>query len=172
MTPSRREIKCMNNSVLPKRKHPRLKGYDYSSNGSYFITVCTVDRKCVLGHISSRKSIESVPAVVLNDAGKTAKKYIDGISAVYPDVILENYIVMPNHIHMLITLCDNPDGKKSDISQIIKAYKRLTSKEIGYQIWQESFYDEIIKDDLHFQNVWEYIEYNACKWEDDKYFLP
>lgn len=91
----------------------------------------------------------------------------------YSNIKIENYVIMPNHIHLLISIVDNSksDKNKTDIFQLVKAYKRLTSKEIGYQIWQESYYDEIIKDDLHFQNVWEYIEFNECKWEDDKYFL-
>ncbi len=158
-------------NILPKRKHPRLKNYDYSLNGSYFITVCTNDRKPVLGHISPRKSINTLPEIVLSEKGEIARKYIDSITSVYSDVILENYVIMPNHIHLLITLCENDKEKKTDIFQIIKAYKRLTAREIGYQIWQESFFDEIIKDDTHFQNVWEYIENNTCKWEDDKYFI-
>lgn len=155
---------------LPKRKHPRLKNYDYSTNGSYFITVCVAERKCILGTVSERENINFAPETVLSDVGKIALKYIESIDASYSDVRVDNYVIMPNHIHLLITLCSADN--KTDISQIIKAYKRLTAKEVGYQFWQESYYDEIIKDDLHFQNVFDYIEFNECKWEDDKYFLP
>lgn len=159
---------------LPQRKHPRLKNYDYSASGSYFITICTVEKKCILGQISSRNDINTAPKTVLSDIGKISKKYLDSMVSVYSDVKIENYVIMPNHIHVLLTLCgyDKSAKKKTDLFQIIKAYKRLTAREIGYQIWQESYYDEIIKDNLHFQNVWDYIEFNECKWEDDKYFLP
>lgn len=159
---------------LPQRKHPRLKDYDYSSNGSYYITICTVERKCILGSVPNRRDINFAPKTSLSDIGKTARKYIESIENFYPNAKVENYTIMPNHIHLLITLfrSENLTESRTDISQIIKAYKRLTAREIGYQFWQESYYDEVIKDDLHFQNVWNYIEYNECKWEEDKYFLP
>lgn len=163
----------MKETNLPERKHPRLKNYDYGSNGSYYITICTIERKCILGYVPRRKDKNIAPKTVLSDAGKISKKYIESMEEHYSNIKIENYVIMPNHIHLLISIVDNSksDKNKTDIFQLVKAYKRLTSKEIGYQIWQESYYDEIIKDDLHFQNVWEYIEFNECKWEDDKYFL-
>ena len=164
----------MNKTSLPQRKHPRLKNYDYGSSGSYYITICTEKKKCILGCVPKRTNINVAPETILSDIGKTAKKFIESIAGIYSNIKVENYVIMPNHIHLLITIqdSDNSNGLKADVFQMIKAYKRLTAKEIGYQFWQASFYDEIIKDDLHFQNVWEYIEFNECKWEDDKYFLP
>ncbi len=164
----------MKETKLPQRKHPRLKNFDYGSVGSYYITICTEKRKCILGYVPKRTNINTAPKTFLTDIGKIAKKFVDSIEDAYSNVKVENYVIMPNHVHLLVTIQESNDLKrrKTDIFQMMKAYKRLTAREIGYQIWQESFYDEIIKDDLHFQNVWEYIEFNECKWEDDKYFLP
>ncbi len=154
----------------PKRKHPRLKDYDYSQNGAYYITICVEGKRCLLGRIENQQ-------VLLSDYGKIAKKYIDGIESHYRFVRVINSIVMPNHIHLLIQkdippwiiLQENDKiGKRTaSVETVIHAFKRLTTKEIGHSIWQTSFYEHIIRNQSDIQRVSDYIDANPRRWRTD-----
>ena len=91
---------------LPKRKHPRLKGYDYSQNGCYFVTVCVKNKKHLLGSVRVGRDAFIPPTVKLSEIGKVAEKYIQNINSVYSNVSVENYVIMPNHIHFLFLFYD------------------------------------------------------------------
>lgn len=109
---------------------------------------------------------------LLSDIGKIVEKYINKIGEVYDEISVDNYVIMPNHIHLLLSIDKfNDENRKNDIFKVVKAFKRVCARDIGYQIWQESYFDEIIKSESHLQNVWNYIEFNECKWENDDYFL-
>lgn len=154
----------------PKRKHPRLKDYDYSQNGAYYITICVEDHQCLLGRIENQR-------VCLSDYGETAKKYIEEIETHYQFVRLVNYVVMPNHVHLLIqkdipphiVLQENGNNQKktASIDTIIHAFKRLTTKEIGHSIWQASFYEHVIRNLSDIQRVSDYIGANPRRWRTD-----
>lgn len=116
----------------------------------------------------------AVPAkkICLKPYGKIAEKYIRSMEAAYPDITVENYIIMPNHIHLLIlidrpysaeNLCGAPRSSPPTLSAVIGVFKRLTNFECGCKLWQRSFYDHIIRSDADYQKTWEYIEYNALK---------
>ncbi len=150
------------------RKPNRLKGYDYSQNGAYFITVCTKDKKCTLGRIVGGDA-HIAPRTVLSPYGKTVRKYLCRIDG------LHKYVIMPNHVHMIIFISDE-DGTmwassptKTSIPQLIKTFKTLVSKEIGHSVWQRSYHDHIIRDDKDYEAIWEYIDNNPLKWKEDKY---
>ena len=83
------------------RKPNRLAGYDYSGNGAYFITICTQDRECTLSDIDVG---DGFPVPVLTDHGKISDKYINLITEKYPTIFVDNYVIMPNHIHLLFVL--------------------------------------------------------------------
>lgn len=149
------------------RKPNRLRGYDYSQNGCYFITICTKDRKPILSKIITVGGDDSAPKkeIVLKDYGKIADKYIKSIHSAYNTVYVENYIIMPNHIHLLL-LIDTyglPRSTAPTIGNAISAFKHLTNKKVGFNLWQRSYYDHIIRNETDFQNTWNYIEYNALK---------
>jgi len=178
----------MDEKNLPRRKKTRLKDYDYSSNGCYFITVCTKDKKHILAHYKNENAadINFVGAddhggpqnhskntagavtrrkIILTPYGKIADKYIRSIENAYDTVFIENYIIMPNHIHLML-LIDNfgpPRSSAPTISSIIGAFKRFTNKESGCSLWQRGFYDRIVRNQAEYEKIWHYTEYNDLK---------
>ena len=90
------------------------------------------------------------------------------IEQVHMGVHLDKYVIMPNHIHMLIRL----DGQASaTIPRIVQGFKRMTNKEIGQSVWQESFYDVVIRNDVMYQCEWNYIDGNPDKWMEDRLYI-
>ena len=146
---------------LPIRKHIRLKDYNYALEGMYFITICTKNRLELFGSISDEKEIQ------LTKEGKIAEKYLIEIENVFNNTIIDEYIIMPNHIHMILQI---NNSSNISISRIIKQYKMYISKKIGYSIWQKSFYDHIIRSDKEYVLIKQYIQNNIKNWETDKYF--
>ena len=153
---------------LPKRKNIRLQNYDYSSNGLYFVTICTEEKKPILSRVVGDDAYIVPKKVVLKPCGVVVEKYINNINKTYKNVSVENYIIMPNHIHMLIFIDNFNNGtmwasSPTKLGTIIRSLKTMVTKEIGFSIWQRSYYDKIIRNEKHFQSVWNYIEYNALK---------
>lgn len=145
----------------PKRKRIRLAGYDYSQDGYYYITICTHDRKRILGKIEDNR-------VILSEYGKIADFVWNDLKQ-HNSIILHEYIIMPDHIHGIIQLCHN----KNDISEIVRQFKTFTSKRInehrkrnGYEpfptgtLWQKSFYDHVIRDEEDYITKRQYIVNN------------
>ena len=162
---------CMDKKS-PKRKVIRLKGYDYSQTGVYFVTICTEDRKnyfwAEVGAIIDRPQ-----DIKLSAYGDIANNAINNISLIYPAVEVVHYVIMPNHIHLLLTIHSDEDGRPlvaPTISQIIKQLKGYISKQTGKPIFQRSFYDHIVRDQSDYQNIWQYIDTNPAKWQEDKYY--
>ena len=122
---------------LPERKVNRLRGYDYSQNGAYFVTVCTKNRRKILSEI-----VGDDAHIVPKPHGKIAEKYICSV----PEI--EKYATMPDHIHMLVLL-DNGSMWASTptkrLAGIIRSIKVPITKEIGEAIFQRSYYDHIIR---------------------------
>lgn len=165
-------------SDLPERKRNRLKGYNYSQNGLYFLTVCTKDKECILGRIVGDGDLD-IPQMILSDYGKIVEKYIQSIERAYSDITLMNYVIMPNHIHMIAMLySDSNIYQKSttkssvndDIPVMISALKKLVNKEIGYNIWQRSYHDHIIRSETAFHTIWEYVDSNPARWKKDCFY--
>ena len=153
---------------LPKRKRLRLQNYDYGSNGLYFVTICTEEKNPILSKIVGDDAHIVPKKVVLKPYGAIVEKYISNINTTYKNVSVENYIIMPNHIHMLIFIDNFNNGtmwasSPTKLGTIIRSLKTMVTKEIGFSIWQRSYYDKIIRNEKHFQSVWNYIEYNALK---------
>ena len=100
----------MTEKERPIRKQIRMPEFDYNSNGAYFITVCTKDRKPILSSVSVGTTIGRPPDVILTKYGRIVEEAIQQIHTVYPSVHVDNYVIMPNHIHLLLFLyCD--DGR-------------------------------------------------------------
>ena len=96
---------------LPKRKQIRLREYDYSSLGAYFVTVCTQDRRCILSDIAVGDGVLDVPNVRLSSYGKTVEETLREIETAYAWLSLDRYVIMPNHIHLLLRIETNgPSG--------------------------------------------------------------
>ena len=127
---------------LPKRKSIRLQNYDYSQNGCYFVTVCVKDKRHLLAHYRSKEEIVGAglrarpqDAIILTPLGKEVKKAIGYINTHYKDIGIENFIVMPNHIHILITI-DNIEARYTGghgdppLQDVIRILKSYTTKKI------------------------------------------
>lgn len=163
---------------LPVRKRNRLKNYSYSQNGIYFLTVCTKDKQCILGRIVGGGDFDA-PQMILSNYGKTVQKYICSIEQAYSRIKVMNYVVMPNHIHLLLMLYSDNNIYRNiktnspandDIPVMISALKKLINSEIGFNIWQRSYHDHIIRSEAAFNTIWEYIEDNPARWKKDCFY--
>lgn len=144
------------------RKSTRIPGYDYSTENYYFITVCTDNKKCIFGQPEQ-----------LNEAGKIAQECIENIEGIFQGVRVDNYVVMPNHIHCIIALEGADQGMiHPSVSTVIGQYKMTVTKKIrqlypNMKVWQRSFHDHIIRSQKSYEKIWNYVEYNAEKWKED-----
>ncbi|MBR7114036.1 MAG: transposase, partial [Firmicutes bacterium] len=151
---------------IPQRKRNRLKSYDYSTPGAYFITVCTKERQNLLWENVGASNARP-PQIVLSEYGQTVEAVIQRINRYYPSVSVENYTIMPNHIHLLLQVHETNGGRPlvaPTISQIVQQLKGQISKQLGSSIWQRSFHDHIIRSDADYRMIWEYIDTNPQKW--------
>lgn len=174
---------------LPKRKNTRLKGFNYSSVGCYFITICVKDKRDMLGRVvvgaaSGRPDAPpSQPRMELSRYGKITKSWICGISEKYPDVTIENHVIMPNHIHMILSIKEagaqsgmgngRPDAAPTAaVGRIIGYFKYQTTKEIDINgFWQRSYHDHIIRNEQEYHKIWNYVDENPIRWATDCYFV-
>lgn len=162
----------MTEKERPVRKQIRMPEYDYNSNGAYFITVCTKDRKPILSGISVGTTIGRPPDVILTKYGRIVEKAIQQINTVYPSVHVDNYVIMPNHIHLLLFLyCD--DGRAllvPTVSRVIQQLKGAVTKRIGHPVWQSRFYDHVIRTERDYRDIYTYIDNNPAHWAEDEYY--
>ena len=161
-----------NEKELPKRKRNRLENFDYSSSGVYFITICTSGRKNYFWE-NVGAIIDRPQNVELTPYGKIVDKAIQSISSVYPALLLESYVIMPNHIHILLCVCADEYGRPlvaPTISQVVKQLKGTVSKQVGISIWQKSFYDHIIRNREDHEEHLRYIFENPMRWGCDELY--
>ena len=155
---------------LPKRKINRLTDYDYSTPNAYFITICTDKRKNLFWN-NVGATIGRPQDVQLSKYGQIVSKAVEDIPIHYPAVTVDHYVVMPNHIHMLLQIHSDGDGRPMaapTIATVVNQMKGTVSKRVGFSVWQKGFYDHIIRGDADYREVWEYIENNPVKRAEDK----
>ena len=165
---------------LPKRKQNRLTDYDYSQPGCYFITICTKGKAHLFGRIDYG-AVNGVGAdiirpnpMVLSPFGQIAEAAIHEISRHYENASVEKYVIMPNHIHMMIML-NAPSGRMisaptKGIPTIVGQMKRAAAKRAGCELWQKGYHDHIIRTDADYLNIWQYIHTNPARWREDCYY--
>ncbi len=167
---------------FPNRKPTRLKGYNYSTPGAYFITICTHNRKCVFSEIVG--AIHESPENKLTHYGEIA----EAIIKILPDrfnISIPAYVIMPNHIHMIIEFGNNPEFERAIRESPLQYHRSVIDKIVGYlkmnaskkmhnsysgQIWQRSYHDHIIRNEKDYLNIWEYIDTNVIRWENDCFY--
>ena len=161
---------------LPNRKPTRLKNFDYSNNGVYFITLCTQSRKSILSKIIVG---EGLPLPHLSHYGKITEKWIQALSNQYQEMSVLQYVIMPNHIHLLLSV--RKDDGRGDPSPTVDAamgwLKYQATKEInkarntaGVKVFQRSFYDHIVRNDEDYCEIYNYIYENPMRWKEDKLY--
>mgnify|MGYP000915229558 CR=1 FL=1 len=159
-------------NVLAKRKNTRLKDYDYSQPGYYFVTICTKDRQRLFWKVGATCGRPHLKPQ-LTSIGYTVDKEINKISSIFNNIKINKYVIMPNHIHMIIVISEESGRSKTapTISRIIQQFKGSITRQVGFPIWQKLFYDHIIRNQKEYQKVWEYIDTNPLKWEEDEYYM-
>ena len=172
----------MDNTSFPNRKHIRLKDYDYSSPGAYFITICTKDKKSILGKIVVGDELNK-SQIQLFPIGIIANREILKIESHYDNVKVDKFVIMPNHIHLIIVISERinpfPTSNKYDIPNVIGKFKAAVTRNVGKafmpsansDLWQTSFHDHIIRDKNDYRKIWEYIDGNPSRWAEDKLFV-
>ena len=161
---------------LPKRKPTRLKKYDYSTPGMYFITVCVKDKKHLLGEIVGCGDFDA-PQMVLSEYGSILDKYIKYMSRKYPHIKIDKYVIMPNHFHLILNITNYRSGASetaapynNETSKFISLLKRYCNKKYGRNIWQTSYNDHIVRGEKDYIKIWEYIDTNEIRWEKDCFY--
>ena len=175
------------------RKTIRLENYDYGQNGAYFITICVQNRLPILAEISELpvgasiarpcSSIANMAGeqcsplrtveVKLSELGHMVDEAIQSIPAHYPSVTVEKYVIMPNHVHMLLRI-DHKNGRAMlapTVSEIIRQMKGYVTKRCGKTVWQKSFYDHVIRTEQDYLDTWKYIDGNPAGWREDELYI-
>jgi len=163
------------------RRSIRLKGYDYTAAGGYFVTIVTYQRECLFGGIVNKK-------MVSNEIGQIVEHAWFDLPNHYPNVELGTFCIMPNHIHGIIILNDlsvgaglrpapttNPTVKSHGLPEIVRAFKSFSARRVnehldspGIPLWQRNYYEHIIRDDDDHNRIHLYIESNPSMWEEDE----
>ena len=155
--------------TLPVRKKLRLENYDYSSDGYYFVTICTHNREKLFGKITNDNN-----TVELNPAGKIVDYHIRNIEKHYENIRIDKYTVMPNHIHLIVVIGCNFElnsTRNPNLSYIIGLFKSGVTKEIGKSVWQKRFHDHVIRNEKTYLKICEYIDTNPLKWKQDIFYV-
>jgi REP element-mobilizing transposase RayT len=161
--------------ILVKRKRIRLKDYDYSRFGFYFVTICLNERNEILSKISDGKN-------VLTEFGQIVEEILNNLPKYY-NIEIDSYIIMPDHIHIIIIVDNDPpeeekiSTKIKTLSGIIGRFKSYSTKQIRPLLkssqhfeWQKSFYDRIIRNEKELYQIRKYIQENPLRWEIEKYY--
>lgn len=159
----------------PARKNIRLKDYDYSQNGAYFVTICAINRDCIFGNILVGQGLCSCH---LSAIGKIIEEEIIGLSKRYRPLEISKYVIMPNHIHLIINILNERQEQSPcpTLGNIVCSLKSITTKHANFMdnrpgriIWQYRYHDHIIRDDSEYRQIWQYIDENPIQWELDEY---
>jgi len=176
-----------NNRQRPSRKSPRLKDYDYSQNGAYFVTICTKNRLPLFGNI--------------RDGEMHTNVYGDIVWACWEDLVdhynnieLDAFVVMPNHVHGIVLLYDmvvNSDDvgegfkpspttnalKRHGLPEIVRGFKTFSARRInerrnspGESVWQRSYHDRIIRHEAELNRLRDYVLTNPARWVEDSLY--
>lgn len=155
---------------LPQRRSPRLPGYDYSQSGAYFVTFCTHQRTHLLGHVEAGQ-------VCLNEAGAEVLRCHEALSERFLGIQLDEMVVMPNHVHAIIWLDGVRTGQAPSLQAVVGAWKSLSARGInqrrrmtGAPVWQQRFYDHIIRSETDLERIRLYIQQNPEKWVSDRFY--
>ncbi|MEE8640742.1 MAG: transposase [bacterium] len=179
------------------RRSIRLRDYDYTSGGAYFVTICTYDRECLFGAVEG-------DTVRLNQYGLVAGEEWSRSAAHRPEIELDASVVMPNHVHGIVIITDDAVGAQrvgaqrvapllygppaqrplsyrppGSLGSFVAGFKMAVTKRInllrgtpGGRVWQRNYYERIIRDDDEAARTRAYIYDNAGRWPDDDYYRP
>ena len=172
------------NQKLPQRKEIRLKDYNYSSPGIYFVTICTAKRKNLFWHgvfdlvayyaQTVGASCARPQNLPLSNLGKIVLEQLEIWNDTYQNVCLNSYVIMPNHLHILVEITADENGRPQvapTLSQMIQQFKGAVTKMIGKSIWQKLFMEHVIRDSQDYVTKLNYIYENPARWGDDELYI-
>ena len=117
-------------------------------------------------------------SVRLTSYGIYLQNYLDTLPLAYPNITLHHSVIMPNHVHLLVSIDYNASGAPGSsrptqlIPRMISALKRFTNQQAGFNLWQSTYHDHIIRTDADYLRVWDYMDTNPAKWREDCYYRP
>ena len=155
----------------PKRKHPRLKQYDYSLPGYYYVTIHSSVNSPILSKITQGIG-PGEAAIHLTAAGKTVQHQLLALQKRYPSLIIDKHVIMPNHVHAIVRLTELPSGQQgATLMAAIGTFKSMATRLCnqldntpGRQIFQTSFYETVLRNEAAYLECWRYIDENPLKW--------
>lgn len=159
---------------LRQRKKNRLQGYDYGRPGCYFITICANERAELFWDMVAENSVGAACGrPPLSVVGLCVQEEIRNLTQTYDALTVEKYIIMPNHVHMILHIHPFVSGRPQaapTIERAINKFKGAATKKSGFPIWQKGYHDHIIRNEADYRRIWEYIDTNPAKWREDCYF--
>ena len=156
----------------PKRKPVRLTEYDYSAPGAYFVTICTHEKRCILSEITVGEGL-APPVCRLTDTGRVVENEILSVPVRYPGIGIDKYVIMPNHIHMIVEIRAQAGGASPSptLFDAVRVIKSLSTRRSGLKkLWQRSYYEHVIRGERDYAEIWTYIDENPAKWTLDRYY--
>ena len=170
------------NKDIHRRRSIRIQNFDYSQAGAYFVTVCSLNRECLFGELVDGQ-------VRLNQYGQMVKSEWMKTGIIRPNIHLDEFIVMPNHVHGILMINDDGMGTlqraltsekfgkpvSNSLPTIVRLFKSMTTKQINVlrptperPVWQRNYYEHIIRDDGELERICEYIMNNPLQWAEDE----
>ncbi len=164
-------------SRFPRRKPNRLRGYDYTRPGTYFITICAYQRQMLFGDVIDGK-------MVYNSIAEAIRCEILSLADHYENVFVDSWCIMPNHLHLLIRIDMQPEGtsfitpddnavrpaaQRPSLGNIVRGFKAGVSRRTGIRVWQRNYHDHIVRDANELEKIQLYIQNNPAKWEEDRH---
>ena len=165
-----------------------MENYDYSSCGAYFLTICTSERRnyfwssvgATIGRPQNEQDVgatigrpQNPQDVDLSKYGRIAEEAIKNIPSIYPSLTVDHYGIMPDHIHLLLTVCSDDHGRPMvapTMSRVVQQLKGYITKRIGHSIWQKLFFDHVIRNRKDYEEHMKYIDENPMRWHYDKLY--
>jgi len=143
--------------IVPTRRDIRLSGHNYATPGAYFVTICTFQRRCILGHIDGS-------AMYLNDVGRIVTEEWNRTGDLNRGLDLDAFVVMPNHLHAIIVL----ENQGRHLGAVVGRFKAAVTRRTTDGFWQRGYYDRIIRDERELAAFRQYIVDNPARWADDR----
>ena len=155
-----------------RRKSPRIAHYDYSLPGTYFVTLCTYASQCLFGTVVDGE-------IQLSETGRIVNSCWLDIPRHFVTIELDLYVVMPNHLHGLLTIDASRDAastdKRPNLNAMVGSFKSAATRKVnaakgkpGAQLWQRAYYDHAVRTDQGLERIRKYIADNPLKWELDE----
>ncbi|OGW77090.1 MAG: hypothetical protein A3J52_02965 [Omnitrophica bacterium RIFCSPHIGHO2_02_FULL_49_9] len=162
-----------------ERKPLCLKGYDYSIEGLYFVTICVQNRIHLFGNVVVGADQRVGPKIALNSVGEMIQSWWEKIPGRFANIGLDPFVIMPNHIHGIIAIQGRTHGSAPTLARMIQWFKTMTTNDyirgvrqhrwapFAGTLWQRSYYEHIVRNEDDLNQIRQYILDNHAKWEQD-----